>query len=101
MKGTYVKQPCTQANGLPMCPFRKATLKGWLGEGRAKEIAQSKSFHCHKTTEGPSPMQCAGHMLVCSRNLMARVAKATGTPLGIKGQEEVFDTEQDFINHHK
>lgn len=53
----HIKKPCRD------CPFRKDTLKGWLGEERIREIITADSFVCHKKTD----MQCAGHMLVNMR----------------------------------
>ena len=37
-----VKKPCSN------CPFRKDSLKGWLGEERMQEIVNADSFTCHK-----------------------------------------------------
>jgi hypothetical protein len=49
-----VKKPCAN------CPFRKDSLKGWLGKERMTEILDADSFVCHKKTD----KQCAGHMLI-------------------------------------
>lgn len=43
-----LKKPCAD------CPFRKDSLKGWLGEERAQDIADAvtendQTFACHKT----------------------------------------------------
>ena len=60
MKTPIVKKPCKD------CPFRKDTLKGWLGEDRMTEFLNADSFICHKTTGGTlrDRKQCAGHMLM-------------------------------------
>lgn len=49
-----MKAPCVD------CPFRKDSLKGWLGGPRMAEILEEDSFVCHKKTD----MQCAGHMIM-------------------------------------
>ena len=89
----YAKAPCGN------CPFRKSSLKGWLGEERAKEIAESDSFVCHKNTS----LQCAGHMVVCKNNntfvqLAERMFKEE---IPIKNKEVLFEDRESFIHHHK
>lgn len=87
-----IKHPCKD------CPFRKDTLKGWLGEARIAEILEQDTFVCHKATT----RQCAGHMLLKgSDNAFVRVAEAYKIDLGLTGRELIFDNEQDCINHHK
>lgn len=88
----YIKSPCKD------CPFRKDSVQGWLGEKRMTEILESQSFVCHKKTSS----QCAGHMIIKKDdNGFVSLAKRCGIDLELKGQELVFDTEQDCINHHK
>ena len=41
----YMKSPCAD------CPFRKDSLKGWLGADRMEEILGQESFVCHKTLD--------------------------------------------------
>lgn len=86
------------------CPFRKDSLKGWLGEDRTKEILRAGAFVCHKTIRGRKSdrLQCAGHMLLMeSDNEFVRLADRMGIDLNISGREIVFDTPTDCINHHK
>jgi len=93
----YMKQPCKN------CPFRKDTLEGWLGKERMEEILDETSFVCHKTAHGrpADRMQCAGHMIMLgNENEFIKTAKEYGIQLNLKGQELVFDTKQDCIDHH-
>jgi hypothetical protein len=41
-----IQTPCKD------CPFRKDSLKGWLGSEQMTEILEADSFVCHKTTKG-------------------------------------------------
>lgn len=87
-----VKKPCAD------CPFRKDTLKGWLGKVRMSEILERDTFVCHKKTH----LQCAGHMLIKDDdNQFVRMAKVLGIELELSGRELIFDSEQDCIEHHK
>lgn len=88
----YVKTPCKD------CPYRKDSLKGWLGEKRATEFIQAGSFLCHKNTK----LQCAGHMILRNdNNSFVKMAKIFGEKLDISGHEFVFSNEADFIKHHQ
>lgn len=92
MRLPHIKTPCRD------CPFRKDTLKGWLGESRMKEILAADSFVCHKKTT----MQCAGHMLINGLdNGFVRLAERMGIELDLKGRELVFDTQSECVEHHK
>lgn len=91
MKIPCVKKPCKD------CPYRKDSLKGWLGEERMTELLNTDSFVCHKNTE----LQCAGHMLIKGdANIVVRVAKIYKEDLKLKGEDLIFDTEQQCIDHH-
>lgn len=91
MKVPCVKKPCKD------CPYRKDSLKGWLGKERMTELLKEDSFVCHKNTS----LQCAGHMLIKKEaNIFVRTAQIYKTDLDIKGSELVFDTEQQCIDHH-
>lgn len=93
----YVPKPC------PQCPFRKDTMKGWLGGERMKEILNNSSFVCHKTAYGKDndKRQCAGHMIIKGKeNDFFRVADSLGLGLNLKGQDLVFETKEDCIKHH-
>lgn len=88
------------------CPFRKDTLKGWLGAERMEEILAQTSFLCHKTTGGKNEdrKQCAGHMLIKGNaNILHALAMSSKDvfEFDLSGRELVFETEQDCINHHK
>lgn len=86
-----VKKPCKH------CPFRKDSLKGWLGEERMAGILNSDSFVCHKKTD----LQCAGHMLINGdSNSFVRLANRLGIELKLSGAGLVFDSQQDCIEHH-
>jgi len=80
------------------CPFRKDTLKGWLGENRITDILSQNSFVCHKNIK----LQCAGHMILSSENnSFVRLAKRLNLNLNLIGHELVFESKQECINHHK
>jgi hypothetical protein len=89
-------KPCSN------CPFRKDTLKGWLGAERMKEILEASSFVCHKTLDQVKTLQCAGHMIIKDEeNDFVRLANRFNQPTHLTGQELVFDTKEQCINHHK
>lgn len=97
MKLPHINIPCKD------CPFRKDSLKGWLGSERAKEIAESDSFVCHKTTKGKTEdrKQCAGHMLLVGDNSsFVRLASRLRIPIDLRGRELVFNDKSEFIDHH-
>ena len=88
----HIKKPCRD------CPFRKDTLRGWLGEARMCEIIAADSFVCHKKTD----MQCAGYMLMKGDdNAFVQLAGRLSIPLELSGDALVFDTAADCIQHHK
>lgn len=92
MKIPCVKKPCKD------CPYRKDSLKGWLGEKRMTEFLNTDSFLCHKNTS----LQCAGHMILKKNgNIFVRAAKIYKEDLKLKGEDLIFDTEQQCIEHHK
>jgi hypothetical protein len=90
------KVPCSN------CPFRKDTLKGWLGK-RIDEILEQDSFVCHKTIEDDSTrLQCAGHMILLKEdNQFYRLATGMGFDLELKNDHLVFNNKEDCSNHHK
>lgn len=80
------------------CPFRKDTLKGWLGADRMREILAADSFVCHKKTDH----QCAGHMHINGMdNGFVRLAARLHVDLNLSGGELVFDNKAACIEHHK
>ena len=86
-----LKKPCKD------CPFRKDSMKGWLGKHRIIEILQQDSFVCHKNTN----LQCAGHMLMVGKdNIFLRTARNMGIDLHIAGRDLVFKTIKACIRHH-
>lgn len=91
-KGLYLQKPCKD------CPFRKTTLKGWLGEVRITQILDVDSFVCHKNTQ----CQCAGHMLIKgNQNAFVALAEDLNIDLRLTVKEEVFDTIEACVLHHK
>ena len=91
MRLPCLKKPCKD------CPFRKTTLKGWLGEARMKEILGQDTFVCHKNNN----LQCAGHMLIKDdKNAFVLLARQLGIETGVTGRELVFDNEDDCVKHH-
>ncbi|MCU4320666.1 hypothetical protein KTH44_16235 [Acinetobacter bereziniae] len=115
-----LKTPCKN------CPYRKDLddhLKGWLGRGRAEELAREVLFHgnnfpCHKTTslDGDSEdgyvytdkeSQCAGagimQLKANNPSQWMQVAGRMGWDIGVQNLDlnaPVFDTAQDFIEFH-
>ena len=95
LKNFYIPRPCDQ------CPFRKDTTIRRLGRNRMKGILEDDSFTCHKTYH-PDRKQCAGHMLIKKeKNAFVKLAKRLDLPLNLSGEDLVFDSEEDCINHHK
>lgn len=108
MEGFEARKFC-KTHPCKNCPFKKTTLKGWLGRERAEEIAQAESFVCHKTLrpdleeEGKTDhrKQCAGFMILKKEEAQAVLfARVLGIDLKLTGAEEIFDSKEDFINHH-
>ena len=97
MEQTYCQKPCAN------CPFKKESLKGWLGEKRMQQIVDADSFVCHKD----NTRQCAGHLIVNKKDkdnsdsMFLRVAKSFGIELDLKNEDSIFDTKQQVVNHHK
>lgn len=98
----WCNSPCAD------CPFRKDSLEGWLGESRAKEIIESDTFVCHKTThkENVELKQCAGYLILKMKmgelngTQFFRVAKALGYKMTLKNIDKIFDSKEQFIKHH-
>lgn len=92
-----VKKPCSN------CPFKKDTLKGWLGADRAEEIANAHGFTCHKTGEtGSGPRkQCAGFMILKQEeSAFYRILNHAARQFLIEQNNVIFDNKEDFIKHH-
>lgn len=90
-KVPHVKKPCQT------CPYRKDSLKGWLGESRMTEFLASDNFLCHKNHK----LQCAGHMILKGDgNVIVRAAKLMAIPVTLEGQELVFENEAECVAHH-
>lgn len=86
-----MKSPCKN------CPFRKDTLKGWLGKERMAEILNANSFVCHKKKD----LQCAGFMnLKGEESEFVRLANRFGLDTELKGRDLVFETKKQCIEHH-
>src|SRR5579859_5406661 len=109
---TVMKKPCNE------CPYRKASLKGWLGEDSGKPEKflmqlEFKAHPCHKTVDWDQPEQgveeeadeapiCVGAMQFMNNSLMlsrhpdiARIQKEYGK------NEDVLQYKHNFIEHHK
>lgn len=96
-KMPHMKSPCAN------CPFRKDSLRGWLGSKRIKLVLESKSFVCHKTTgrKKLERKQCAGHMLLKGeKNHYVLFSVLYEIDLELTGRHLVFDNEDDCIKHH-
>ena len=86
-----MKRPCSN------CPFKKDTMKGWLGKDRMTDILKSPGFTCHKKSD----KQCAGHMLIKGQdNEFVALASRMGLDTQLKGRESVFETIPECIDHH-
>lgn len=112
-----INKPCKD------CPFKKDTLKSWLGGKRAKEIVtdlSNHSFICHKTLNRDlrnrrTEAHCAGAILMqinqqhhtknpLSRTLqIAERLNLLNLSYFSKTHElnRVFDSFDDFIKHHE
>ena len=87
----YCKAPCAD------CPFRKDSLKGWLGAQKMSKILKANTFVCHKNTE----KQCAGHMIIKGDdNTFVQLANRFNDPIPLSGQDLIFDDESACIRHH-
>ncbi len=95
----YGKPPCV-SRPCNNCPMTKQSTRGWLGKKRITQILEADSFICHKTLDS-TRLQCTGHMLIKKEaNLFYRVALALGIDLNLRGEDKVFETEEECINHH-
>ncbi len=93
-----IKKPCSD------CPFKKDTLKGWLGCDRADEIANSSSFTCHKTGETGkgNRKQCAGFMILKQEeSTFYRLLNHAARQHLLEEEDNIFPSKEIFINHHK
>lgn len=97
-----VKEPCND------CPWRRAAKPGWLGPYEADlwlEIIHGESpIACHKTIPagsgwGENTQQCRGAAI-----FRANVCKSPRNPsieTGPRDIERVFQTNDEFKNHHE
>ena len=78
-------------------------MDGWLGEDRMRELIEAPSFTCHKTTNrAKGRLQCAGHMLLLGKgNQFVEVAALLNVDLKLVGEDLIFDSAEDCIEHHK
>ena len=103
-----VLKPCKN------CPFRKDSLKGWLGRERALEISnavliENKTFQCHETIGLKHKSHCAGALILYKygkiaphTNSLIQIAERLGMyePSKLDESIECFHTQEDFVNHH-
>lgn len=108
VKNFKVVKPCRN------CPFTKGCTKNWLGEERAREIAETglndETFACHETTHGKGDYsQCAGALILTEKNggvyqnFLFRLAAMGGIfkKEKLTDFDRVFDTIEEMVNHHK
>lgn len=118
MKYTLTK-PCLK------CPFRKDSLKGWLGRHRAIGISDGitrmqGTFACHETVEyvdceddtddgtrkTKDTQHCARALMMLEKleqpNQMMRISERLGLydRRKLDMNANVFDTPKQFISHH-
>ena len=103
-----VLKPCKN------CPFRKDSLKGWLGRERALEISnavliENKTFQCHETIGLKHKSHCAGALILYEygkiaphTNNLIQLAEVLEMyePSKLDESIECFHTQKDFVNHH-
>ena len=93
----YIRKVCSN------CPFKKDSLKGWLGADRMSEILNSEIFYCHKTTSATlekgkeTNQMCAGHLALSERAFAKRVGFSTRK----EDIKLLFKTANDCIKHHE
>lgn len=94
-------------------------MQGWLGEGRAEEIADALEgdlvFWCHETTEHDddgehipkdTDQHCAGAVIILEKlenpNQMMRISERLGgyDMRKMDMEANVFDDFDEFIEHH-
>jgi hypothetical protein len=113
-----LKKPC---GGTCNCPFRTDSLKGWLGQERAEELVsalyeQDLTFSCHKTTTDTedgfdhssdnNTQHCAGAMIMMEKSEQANQMMRLMERIGLYDRNKldmtspVFDTPEQFIEHH-
>jgi hypothetical protein len=104
-----LKKPCLK------CPFKKDTLKGWLGKERSEGIINhlledDGHFTCHETIKHGkqkiNEQHCAGAMILLEKNNHPNQAMRIAERLRLYNRHEldmnanVFDTGKEFINRH-
>lgn len=106
-----LKEPC------PQCPFRKKALPGWLGSAPPEEFTEGVNLEiampCHMTVDyrnpnwrdtlhGDKAARCAG-----ASAFAANCAKMPRNSIfrehveAVGKRDDVFETPQDFIDHHR
>ncbi len=108
VKNFKLVKPCVN------CPFTKDCLKGWLGEERARGIAETGlndgSFPCHETTMRKGEWsQCAGALILTEKNggteqnVIFRIAAYSGQfdKNKLKDFDRVFNSIEEMVEHHK
>lgn len=105
-----VTSPCAH------CPFRR-DVPGYLHPERVRELADMLTdddlswFACHETTtsKGRSTRHrdaapCAGAMIIQEKRgrtaVVTRIAKAVGLFKKLNMEAPVFDTFEEFVEHH-
>lgn len=97
------KTPCSE------CPWRRASLPGWLGGYEPQQFVQQIQFDgpplpCHKSFDrsGKANAVCAGAAIFAKNS-----CKLPATKLGLEAyrqverdHESVFTRPQEFLDHH-
>lgn len=91
--GEQIRKPCTD------CPFARAALAGWLGDGTPEEWVESAHGETRIVCHVYSDVQCAGAAIY-----RANVCKAPRdrTLLELPPDRSiVFGSSSEFLAHHK
>lgn len=93
--GKQITKPCED------CPFRRASLPGWLGASTPAEYCftahQDGIIECHTKLLNGEPIQCAG-AAIYRNNTCKRVSLPVLTLP--KDTKSVFATPLEFLEHH-
>lgn len=102
MEKEFCKTPCGE------CPFKKTSLKGWLGGITLEETLETanadQDFLCHASGRNEVKRQCAGRLLYSSKTAkMFRNTVIEDIRLKVRAANPNFKEEIlgfDFRSHH-
>jgi hypothetical protein len=91
-------KPCKE------CPFRRASMPGWLGRNDPAEFAVMANHDvmmpCHLTTgTGKTEWHCAGRAIMWANQ--CKVPRDDSVPLLRPDRANVFSTVMEFVAHHR